>query len=83
MQNDCRRAGSVGEVRPDTLHNIEDDLDEARLLVTAAYTAAADVPREEAGPLRTLLALIEKQLEDLSDRLTAARGAPQGERVER
>jgi len=63
-------------MEPDTLLKIQDDLDEARLLATAAYMAAADVPREERGPLRTLLSLVEDRLRALSDRLGVMRGAP-------
>ena len=66
----------------DTLLKIEDDLDEAKQLVTAAYMAAGDVPREEAAPRRTLLTLVEERLENLSDRLSVMRGAgaEEGER---
>ncbi|HKH80359.1 MAG TPA: hypothetical protein VKA03_01880 [Methylovirgula sp.] len=61
---------------PDTLLRIEDDLDEAKQLVTAAYMAAGDVPLEESGPLRMLLMIVEERLEALSDRLSVMRGAP-------
>jgi len=60
----------------DSLLNIQDELDEARLLATAAYMGAGDVPREASGPLRTLLSLVEDHLQALSDRLGVMLGAP-------
>jgi len=61
----------------DTLLDIQDDLDAAKQLVTAAYMAAGDVPMKEGGPLRMLLYFVEGRLKDLSNRLGVMRGAPQ------
>jgi hypothetical protein len=61
-----------------TLLKINDDIDEAKLLVRAAFMAAGDgdVGADGCTALRTLLNLVEHQLEDLSDRLTVIRFAP-------
>ncbi len=76
MPNSTVEENQIMDDEPDTLLKIEDDLDETKELVTAAYMAAGDVSAEQAGPLRTLLTLVEERLKDLSDRLNVIRGAP-------
>jgi len=51
---------------PKTLPDIIDDLDEAKELVEAASMAAADLSLEQRGPLRTLLSLVIRKLDDAS-----------------
>jgi hypothetical protein len=70
-------AGLPEVTMDDTLLRVQDDLDETRNLVTAAYMAGADLEVEEGNPLRTLLALVEDRLKDVSTRLNVIRGAPE------
>lgn len=72
LSTDSATATSL-PVMEDDLLRVQDDLDEARQLITAAYMASADLQKEEGAPLRTLLSVIKNKLEDLSDRLTDIR----------
>jgi len=79
-------AAEIAEPKTDLL-DIQDELDEADLLVQTAFKVAPDLEAGEPGePLRTLLNVIERKLRDLSERLSAVRGwaprAPRGEQVE-
>jgi hypothetical protein len=77
MSNDTVRASATAmpaeDQEPTTLMDIEDGIDEAWRLTEAAYMAAADLPREQGSPMRTLLMIVADKLKALSEAATTLR----------
>jgi hypothetical protein len=72
----CKAPGEIAFQMVSTrsaLVELEDELEVTRQLARAAYMAAGDLSEDVVGPMRSLLDVIARHLEHVSDRLTAIR----------
>jgi hypothetical protein len=78
MPNDTVRASAtalpIARKTNMTIWDMREDLDEVRDLIEAVSMAAADVPPQQGGPMRTLLSLITAKLDGVRTALEAYRG---------